>query len=866
MAKKAIEDHQQTISARLRPVIAKKSETAVLEIFCRTNAPVSANNSGDCVKSKGVLHKDQKSTVASSQKFDKNLDCINLIVNQNSQAQYKCQSEPPQKKLETLEVFNCKNCSVTGSVKTRGFSNMKIANCKDCNRDGNLQSSGSVLGTAIPTQEGNNAKQPISVIKELSKSPSKPLVAKAMSSKQDPNALPPQKPQESQGLPTLAERFAMPQKLAFPIGRNPCVDGKRDEKSKCPAPKPKPKSCSSPQQGPKTPVEAKAPANTAPQGKSATKTNAQVKINPQKSDVRPSSLVMPKENPQPNNPQPEKLPPPPSVGFSLPMDSAFPSGRNPCTDGEKDGKKSKSAALKPEPKKKTKEDSSMKSEKLKASSNNDCKQEKKEETCPRASLDKEATTVSSGSPKSKKEPPASVAPQAKPTKKKSSRQGAVKPKKSQVNREGPSVKANASQKPAHKPESKSTEEKLPPLPSSSFSMPLLSAFPMGRNPCRDGPRGASGKKCSKPKTNTCGQTKVKPCQSETNSCASKTKTSGAGSCPSKTSLDKTASADIGSLPQKKEKPEDSLKSGESPTSPPPKASSQDVPPPPPAKNMKQSSGVSVDKETSSSKDLSTPAAKTPSPPLPPPPTKEIKEPLGSAPAKAPPQPQSARKKCGEVKSVSPGCNKTKSEKAPKKCSDLGKSPKSSESSDPNVKPELKRFPALPLKQSLASYISSIEPLLTEEELKEEQKITKKFRENEGADLQELLEEEAERCSNWLTPRWTRSAYLTYQAPLTVFSSPGLSFPIQEFAEPNDFLNFTAKAIYAICEFKKLVDQDQIPVVKMGKNHLDNSQFCKIFGTVRKPGRFCDTIEQYSDSDYVVVVYKNNVSYFHTLIR
>jgi len=190
---------------------------------------------------------------------------------------------------------------------------------------------------------------------------------------------------------------------------------------------------------------------------------------------------------------------------------------------------------------------------------------------------------------------------------------------------------------------------------------------------------------------------------------------------------------------------------------------------------------------------------------------------------------------------------------------FGKESKSSESSDPNVKPELKRFPALPLKQSLASYISSIEPLLTEEELKEEQKITKKFRENEGADLQELLEEEAERCSNWLTPRWTRSAYLTYQAPLTVFSSPGLSFPIQEFAEPNDFLNFTAKAIYAICEFKKLVDQDQIPVVKMGKNHLDNSQFCKIFGTVRKPGRFCDTIEQYSDSDYVVVVYNNNVS-------
>jgi len=141
----------------------------------------------------------------------------------------------------------------------------------------------------------------------------------------------------------------------------------------------------------------------------------------------------------------------------------------------------------------------------------------------------------------------------------------------------------------------------------------------------------------------------------------------------------------------------------------------------------------------------------------------------------------------------------------------------------------------------------------------EQKVAKKFVDNEGAKLQQLLEEEAEGTDNWLTPRWTRSAYLTYQAPLTVFSSPGLSFPIQEFKDTNDFLNFTAKAIYGMCEFKQLVDQNKIPVVQMGKHQLDNSQFGKIFGTVRKPGRFCDTIEQYNDADYIVVVYNNNVS-------
>ncbi|XP_026834307.1 carnitine O-acetyltransferase-like [Drosophila erecta] len=200
---------------------------------------------------------------------------------------------------------------------------------------------------------------------------------------------------------------------------------------------------------------------------------------------------------------------------------------------------------------------------------------------------------------------------------------------------------------------------------------------------------------------------------------------------------------------------------------------------------------------------------------------------------------------------------TEAPKIQKKCPETKVRHQANANNGPYQKPELKKFPALPLKQSIASYLSSIEPFLSEEELKKEQKLTRKFVDNEGAELQELLEEEAERSDNWLTPRWTRSAYLTYQAPLTVFSNPGLSFPIQEFKGTDDFLNFTAKAIYGMCEFKQLVDENKIPVVKMGKHYLDNSQFGKIFGTVRRPGRLCDTIEQYSDADYIVVVYNNN---------
>ncbi|XP_032311069.1 titin isoform X2 [Drosophila ananassae] len=173
------------------------------------------------------------------------------------------------------------------------------------------------------------------------------------------------------------------------------------------------------------------------------------------------------------------------------------------------------------------------------------------------------------------------------------------------------------------------------------------------------------------------------------------------------------------------------------------------------------------------------------------------------------------------------------------------------------KPKLKTFPVAPLSDTLKGYLNSIKPLLTEKEFEKEVELTKEFEENEGADLQGLLLEAAEGVCNWLTPRWTTAAYLSYQAPVTVFSSPGMSFPFQKFKSEKEFLTYTAKAIHAVVEFKEIVEDKKMPTTKLGSQYLDNSQFGMIFGTVRTPGRFCDKIEQHKDSKYVVVAYKNN---------
>ncbi|SPP82063.1 carnitine O-acetyltransferase [Drosophila guanche] len=164
---------------------------------------------------------------------------------------------------------------------------------------------------------------------------------------------------------------------------------------------------------------------------------------------------------------------------------------------------------------------------------------------------------------------------------------------------------------------------------------------------------------------------------------------------------------------------------------------------------------------------------------------------------------------------------------------------------------------VPLKDTIQRYLCSLQPHLKPDEFLEEYKLTIEFQDGEGAQLQKLLEDVAKCSTNWLTPRWTNAAYLGYRAPVTIFSSPCLTLPMQKFETNRDYMLYTAKVIYGMCEFKELVDNNGIPVVKMCCHDLDNSQFRKIFGTVRKPGRFCDTIEQYSESQYVVVIHRNN---------
>ncbi|XP_017109311.2 carnitine O-acetyltransferase-like [Drosophila bipectinata] len=177
-------------------------------------------------------------------------------------------------------------------------------------------------------------------------------------------------------------------------------------------------------------------------------------------------------------------------------------------------------------------------------------------------------------------------------------------------------------------------------------------------------------------------------------------------------------------------------------------------------------------------------------------------------------------------------------------------------------PNLLPYHVLPLEETLTRFMTSVEPFLTSEELKHQTIITQEFLKKEGKDLQILLENTGNKERNWLAHRWLKAAYLQYRSPVTVFVSPGMTFPKQQFNDAQSFIEYTSKVIFGLGEFNNMVQADKIPIVKMGKLELDNSQFGKVFGTCRIPKRGTDDIVYNPCADYVVVIYKNHFYKLH----
>ncbi|CAH0603196.1 unnamed protein product [Chrysodeixis includens] len=173
---------------------------------------------------------------------------------------------------------------------------------------------------------------------------------------------------------------------------------------------------------------------------------------------------------------------------------------------------------------------------------------------------------------------------------------------------------------------------------------------------------------------------------------------------------------------------------------------------------------------------------------------------------------------------------------------------------------LPRLPVPKLKDTLEKYLLTVQPHLNDEEFAKTTSLVKDFEKGTGQKLQSLLEKRSKQHLNWLEDWWINTAYLEYRDPVVVFSSPGLAFPIEKFQTQTQQLQYAAKTLLAALEYKRMIDNNEIPVEMMGKNPLDMQQYKKIFGTCRIPWEKRDKLSYNKDSKHVTVIHNNHI--FH----
>ncbi|KAL3872104.1 hypothetical protein ACJMK2_040057 [Sinanodonta woodiana] len=153
----------------------------------------------------------------------------------------------------------------------------------------------------------------------------------------------------------------------------------------------------------------------------------------------------------------------------------------------------------------------------------------------------------------------------------------------------------------------------------------------------------------------------------------------------------------------------------------------------------------------------------------------------------------------------------------------------------SVQQDLPRFPVPPLDQTLQKYLISVKPLLSEAEFRQTEKVVQEFRKDLGPMLNELLKKKAETEANWLSEWWKYTAYLDYRMPVVIHSNPGTLFPRQSYRKKEEQIQFAAKVLAGVLDYKMMIDEQSLPVEKLGNSPLCMMQYYQIMSACRIPG-------------------------------
>ena len=122
--------------------------------------------------------------------------------------------------------------------------------------------------------------------------------------------------------------------------------------------------------------------------------------------------------------------------------------------------------------------------------------------------------------------------------------------------------------------------------------------------------------------------------------------------------------------------------------------------------------------------------------------------------------------------------------------------------------QLHKFPVPEIKDTISKFLRTAKPHLSESEYQTTAKRLLQLTEPNGLgeQLQKILLKRQGEKLNWFSDWWLDMAYLSYRDPLPVWSSPGFAFPHVTFRDTEAQLNYTAKLLVGILDFKTMLDQ------------------------------------------------------------
>ncbi|XP_063050703.1 carnitine O-acetyltransferase-like [Engraulis encrasicolus] len=165
-----------------------------------------------------------------------------------------------------------------------------------------------------------------------------------------------------------------------------------------------------------------------------------------------------------------------------------------------------------------------------------------------------------------------------------------------------------------------------------------------------------------------------------------------------------------------------------------------------------------------------------------------------------------------------------------------------------VVPEgLPKLPVPPLKTTFERYLAALEPLLSPEEMEHTRDLVAEFLTSGVGDrLQKSLERRARKTENWLCDYWLQY-YLDSRMPVAMYTSPGVVLPRMHFQDRQGQMRFAAKLIAGVLSFKKMLDNDTLPVQHLRGKPLCMDQYYHVLSSCRLPGPKKDTVVNYAIS-------------------